>query len=377
MKIISCNMTERNILREEHCLRRDILVQNLLPIQQVDVLNSPSSLTCSSQLSRSYVKQVSSVAWPKAKRGRPRSNSYPFIRRWCPLPRVIEEDESLEETRAPGTHPSESNVSVQTVNWTENKVSLELLSKVHSLRSSLALADSSWPKVNQHCRPRSNSFPCVETGSHAWFTRVNLLSRVTEEHETRTVGEMPSMANPQAPQLQTLNWTDNKLLDKINLLRSTLSATGLSSKTQAPYQLTKPTVTMFVSGKAPVESQASGQDSPTVCERNLVEHTIKAVEEVNSGITTKLPHIRKPDSTYISLISGFTHEKWQQAHAQSSANDPEINKLATNSELKREKNSKKLKCIAFSPRKLFCSSPRQNVRGQISNSSEYIPQMGC
>lgn len=368
MKIISCNMAERNILREEHCLRRDILVQNLLPIQQVDVLNSQSSLTCSS-LSRSYVKQVSSVAWPKAKRGRPRSNSYPFIRRWCPLPRVIEEDESLEETRASGTHPCVSNVSVQTVNWTDNKVSLELLYKVNSLRSSLALAGSSWPKVNQHCRPRSNSFPFI--------TRVNLLSRVTEEDETRTEGEMPSMTNPQAPQLQTLNWTDNKLLDKINLLRSTLSATGLSSKSQAPHQLAKPTVTMCVSGKAPVESQASGQDSPTVCERNSVEHTIEAVEELNSGITTKIPHIRKPDSTYISLISGFTHEKWQQAHAQSSANDPEINKLATNSELKREKNSKKLKCIAFSPRKLFCSSPRQNVRGQISNSSEYISQMGC
>ena len=358
-------MTESNILREEDCLRRDILVQNLLPIQQVNVLNSSSSLTCSSKLSRSYVAQVSTVAWPKAKRGRPRSNSYPFIRRWSPLPRVTEEDESLEETRASGTLQCVSNdVSVQTINWTDNKVSLELLCKVNSLRSSLALADSSCrPRVKQHCRPRSNSFPFI--------TGMKPLPHVTEEDETRTEGEIPSMTNPQAPQLQTLNWTDNKFFkDKMNLLRSTLSATGPSSKSQAPYQLAKPTISMCVSGKAPVRSQASVQDSPTV------EHTIKGVEEVNSGITTKMSHIRKPDSTYISLISGFTHEKWQQAHAQSSANDPEINKLTTDSELKREKNSKMLKCIAFSPRKLFCSSPRQNVRGQISNSSEYIPQMG-
>lgn len=370
MKLISCDMAESNALGEQNCLRRNMLVRNLLLLRRrEDDLRTTSSFTCSSQLSRSYVEQVSSVAWPKAKHGRPRSNSYPFIKRWSPLPRVIEEDESLEDTPA-GKHLYVTNVHVQTFNWENNQVSQEWLNKIDSVRSTLVLKDSSWPKV-KYGRPRSNSFPFIK--------RLNPLPCVTEEDE-RSEDEKPVMTNPQCPRVKTLNWTNNKLshelLDKLNSLRSTLSTIDHSSNPQGHYSSVKsPSASKCTSGEKPVGLGASRTDAPTELKRASLERTRKVLGEVNQD--TEASEIRKPDSTYISLISGFTNESSKRAYAQSIANDTDRNEHTTAPELKREKNCKKLKCIAFSPRNLFCSSSRQNVQQQISNSSEYIPQMGC
>lgn len=337
MTLISCNMAESSVLNEEHRLRRDTLAKNLLLLRRGDVLESTSSFS-RSQLSRSYVEQVSSVAWPKAKHGRPRSNSYPFIKRWSPLPRVEEEDESLEETPT-GTHLCVANVNVQTLSWTDNKLSQQWLCKIDSLRSTMALMDSSCSRV-KHGRPRSNSFPFIK--------RLIPLPSVTEEEEEIEDGK-PVSTNPEALQVQPLNWTahnkiSHDLLDKINSLRSSLSTIDHSSRSLGP------------------------------------DRSQKTVEEVscyNPWIKMETSQMRKPDSTYISLISGFTHESLKRTHAQSKVDVSDTNELAMDSQLKRGKNCKNLKCIAFSPRKLFCSPQRQNVHRHLSESSEYIPQMGC
>lgn len=330
-------------------------------------LKSTSSLTPSSQLSRSYVQQVSSVVWPKTRSGRPRSNSYPFIRRWSPLPRVIEEDESMEESPVAGAIPCVSKVAVQKISLADNQLSQEWLCKINSLRSTLALADSSWPKVKR-CRPRSNSFPFIK--------RLNPLPCVNEEDMAETADDETSkMGNLKTSQLQTLKWTDDKLshdlLDKINMLRATLQVTDHSPTPRVARLEAKPLVASNASGKT--------SNLPAACGKNSGGSGSETEDEVcHSGIRKEISHKRKPDSTYISLISGFTLEPMNRAHAQSRAIDHQTsNALTRDFELKRDKSCKKVKCIAFSPRKLFCSSPRQDVSTRKSNSSEYIPQMGC
>ena len=363
MKLISCSMTENHTLSGECCLRRDMLSTKSHGGYD---LKSTSSLTAPSQLSRSYVQQVSSVAWPKARSGRPRSNSYPFIRRWSPLPRVIEEDESLQESPVTGTIPYVSKVAVQKINLEDNQLSQEWLCKINSLSSTLALADSSWPKVKR-CRPRSNSFPFIK--------RLNPLPCVNEEEETAE-DEKPKMANPKTSQLQTLKWTDDKLshdlLDKINMLRATLPVTDHSPTPRVARLEAKPLVASNASGKT--------LNLPAARGKNSGGRGSETEDEVscNRSIRKEISHKRKPDSTYISLISGFTLEPMGRVHVQSRAIDHQTpNALTRDLELKRDKSCKKVKCIAFSPRKLFCSSPRQDVPTRKSNSSEYIPQMGC
>lgn len=367
MKLISCNIADSSSISKEHCLRRGALAKNLLLLrQQGALLKSSPSFTCSSHLSRNYVEQISSVAWTKTKYGRPRSNSYPFIKGWNPLPRVIEEDESLEATPSE-THPTTmSNDHVQTFNWTDNTISEEWLNNIDSMRSSLM--DSSWPKVKRG-RPRSHSFPFVK--------RLNPLPCVTEEDETAE-DEKPAMTNVQVPQIQILNWTDNKLphelLDKINSLRSTLSTTDHSPRPQGPYHSAKLPAAKSTRGEKPVGLEKLRQLEDKTA---LIEHTSKAVEENNNNHPRvkieNASQVRKPDSTYILLISGFTHDT---SHAQSVANNSDTNENVTDCKLKREKKCKKLKCIVFSPRKLFCSPARQHVHRHVSDSSEYIPQVG-
>ncbi|KAL9957352.1 hypothetical protein ACROYT_G038980 [Oculina patagonica] len=119
-------------LSEEHRLRRDTLAKKVLRFrQEKDVLTSTSSFTCSSCLSRAYVEQVSNVAWPKVKYSRPRSHSYPLIKRLNPLPRLIEEDETGDVER-PTIIPTPVP-QVQTLNWTDNKLSDEWLNKINTL----------------------------------------------------------------------------------------------------------------------------------------------------------------------------------------------------------------------------------------------------
>ena len=288
---------DRN-LSEEQRLRRDTLAEKVLSFRrQKDVLKSASSFTCSSCLSRAYVEQVSNVAWPKVKYNRPRSNSYPLIKRLNPLPRVIEEDETAEI-------------------------------------------------------------------------------------------EKPALPHARVPQVQTLNWTDTKLSDewlyKINTLRSTLTSLDVSrAKGSDRTEKTPGVKHSSVDKRAAFE--ASNQDSPAACKSMSIERLRRAVKEdhacdrpcVRNEPISKTEHMRKPDSTYISLISGFTKK---ESHRTSQ--DDETNKPTKESDPKKEKNCKNLKCIQmnmFAPRNLFCSSQRSAHR-QMSNSSEYIQQiasLGC
>ena len=359
MKLFSRKLAENKVLRDENSLKRFKERDHSSDSQSHQALHSKAFTT---NMSRSYVQQVSCVAWP-----RPRSNSFPFIKRWNPLPRVLEEDESLEEAPSSGKLPNVSQLSVQKVNWTDESLSQELLCKITSLRSSLVLADCAGIKL-KNFRPRSNSFPLIK--------RLNPLPCVLEEDEM--IGEEKSQKK--APQqLQSFDWNDNckvshELFNRINLLRATLSAVDSSSKSQHHYRLAKPFSGNPVGDKLPGEFQISShRDETNSAEKNARQQGCN----MSKVAQTQVSHVRKPDSTYISLISGFTHEPLKQTHAQSR---PAESELTLASELKRSKNCKKLKCMAFSPRKLFsCSSPRhnRNLRQQISHSSEYIPQMGC
>ncbi|XP_068673473.1 uncharacterized protein [Montipora capricornis] len=366
MKVISSKLVENNGLDEENSLgQADRFYDNLsFPLRQKDVVSSPTpaSFPYTAQLSRSYVQQVSSVAWPQIKHVRLRSNSFPFIRRWSPLPRVLEEDESLDEAPSSGTIPCVSQVSVQKVNWADDNLSQEWLCKINSLRSTLVLtADCPTTKLKKF-RPRSHSFPFVKGPSS--------LPCVAEEEEI--IGdENPKMANLQISQQQQqqhpFSLNDNKfpqnILLRINSLRRTLSKKDHCPEPQGSYKLERPPTETVISHKLLDGLDFSQRSNVTDFERNA-GHVGKKIEQA------KISHIRKPDSTYISLISGFTHEKSKQTGAQSRGADPEM---------QSGKNCKKLKCIAFSPSKLFCSSARygKNLRQQISNSSEYIPHMGC
>lgn len=356
MKLFSRKLAENNVLTDENRLKRFKEKDNSSDNQSHQVLHRKAFTT---KMSRSYVQQVSCVAWP-----RPRSNSFPFIKRWNPLPRVLEEDESLDEAPSSGKLPIVSQLSVQKVNWTDERLSKELLCKINSLRSTLVLADCTGIKL-KNFRPRSNSFPLIK--------RLNPLPCVLEEDEI--IGEEKSPKK--APYQRSFDWNDNnkvshELFNRINLLRATLSSVDSSSKAQGHYRLTKPLAGNLVAGKLPCKFQISPhRDETNSAERNARQqgHNISEVAQ------TQTSHVRKPDSTYISLISGFTHEALKQTHAQSR---PAESELTLTSELKRSKNCKKLKCMAFSPRKLFsCSPPRQDRNQQISHSAEYIPQMGC
>lgn len=286
-------------LSEEHRLRRDTLAKKVLRLrQEKDVLKSTSSFTCSSCLSRAYVEQVSNVAWPKVKYSRPRSHSYPLIKRLNPLPRLIEEDETVDV-------------------------------------------------------------------------------------------EMPTVIPTRVPQVQTLNWTDNKLsdewLNKINTLRFTLTSLE-SSRAKASHRSAKQPTAKCTSGEKRAGLDASLQDSPAACKSASIERLRKAVTEdlnrdrlcVKSEPVSKIDQVRKPDSTYISLISGFTQEPSNRAHE----SDDHASKHRKDSDSRKEKNCKNLKCIQmnmFAPRNLFCSSQR-NTHRQMSNSSEYIQEiasLGC
>lgn len=357
MKLFSRKLAENNILTEENSLKRFKERDHLSDNQSHQVLHRKAFTT---KMSRSYVQQVSCVAWP-----RPRSNSFPFIKRWNPLPRVLEEDESLEEVPSSRKLPNVSQLAVQKVNWTDESLSQELLCKINSLRSTLVLADFTGIKL-KNFRPRSNSFPLIKG--------LNPLPCVLEEEEI--IGEEKSPKK--APyQRQSFDWNDNnkvshELFNRINLLRATLSSVDSSSKAQGHCRLTKPYAGNPVGDKLPCKFQISPhRDETNSAERNAREQ----VHNISKVAQTQTSHVRKPDSTYISLISGFTHEALKQTHAQSKSVESE---LTLASELKRSKNCKKLKCMAFSPRKLFsCSPPRQDRNQQISHSAEYIPQMGC
>ena len=287
---------DRN-LSEEQRLRRDTLAEKVLRFRrQKDVLKSTSSFTCSSCLSRAYVEQVSNVAWPKVKYNRPRSNSYPLIKRLNPLPRVIEEDETADIEK-PAVLPHTQVPQVQTLNWMDTKISDEWLYKINTLRSTLTSLDSSRAKGSNRAE-RTPGVKCSNVDKRAAF-------------------------------------------------------------------------------------EASNQDSPSGCKGASIERLRRAVKEdqdrdhpcVRNDPISKTDHVRKPDSTYISLISGFT-----QKESQRKSHDDETHNHIKNS--KKEKNCKNLKCFQmnmFGPRNLICSSQRSTHR-QMSNSTEYIQQiasLGC
>ena len=284
-------------LSEEQCLRRDTLAKKVLRFRlQKDLLKSTSSFTCSSCLSRAYVEQVSNVAWPKVKYNRPRSNSYPLIKRLNPLPRVIEEDETaeIEKPALPHTRVPQ----VQTLNWMDTKISDEWLYKINTLRSTLTSLDSSRAKGSNRAE--------------------------------RTPGEKSSNADKQAAfEVSNQDSPAGRISASIERLRKA------------------------------VKAEDHGCDRP--CVRN---------ESIS-----RTDHVRKPDSTYISLISGFTEKESQRR-----SHDDQTHKHTKSS--KKEKNCKNLKCIQmnmFGPRNLICSSQRCAHR-QMSNSSEYIQQiasLGC
>lgn len=274
-------------LSEEHRLRRDTLAKKVLRFRrqkaEKDVLNSAASFACSSCLSRAYVEQISNVAWPKVKYSRPRSHSYPLIKRLNPLPRLIEEDETAE-------------------------------------------------------------------------------------------AEKPTLVPTRVPPVQTLNWTDNKLseewLYKINTLRFTLTSLESSRDNSSRRSSKTPTST---SGEKQAGLEASHQDSPPACKNASIERL-----SVKSEPVSNTDQVRKPDSTYISLISGFMQET--SNHTRESGDDS--NRRTKHSCSKKERNCKPFKCIQmnmFAPRNFLCSSQR-NTHRQMSNSSEYIEQiasLGC
>lgn len=280
-------------LSEEQRLRRDTLEKKVLRFRrQKDALKSTSASTCPSCLSRAYVEQVSNVAWPKVKYNRPRSNSYPLIKRLNPLPRVIEEDETAEI-------------------------------------------------------------------------------------------EKPTLIHTRVPQVQTLNWMDTKLSDewlyKINTLRFTLTSLE-SSRAKGPHSAVTKSGVKGTNFDKRAGLEASSQDSSAACKSASIERLRRAVKEdhvrdrscVRNESISKTDQVRKPDSTYISLISGFT-----QKGSERSTQDDETHSHPKDADSKKEKNCKNLKCIQmnmFAPRNLFCSSQRSTHR-QMSNSSEYIQQI--
>lgn len=352
MKIIA----DTNCPAEENCSRRQNVGKNplLLPDKQGTVLKTSSSFICSSNLPRSYVEQISNVSWYRTKCGRPRSNSYPFIKRWNPLPRVIEEDESVEETPKEA-HCCVSSVHVQTINWADNKLSEEWLSKINLLRSTLIAAPVI--KVRRR-RPRSNSFPFIKP--------LYQLPCVTEEDETTE-----EKIATQLQQIQKVKRTDklsHDSLDKISTESFSLSATD---KPRGPFHPVNYPLTKFTGGEKRVVLEGSRQNASVSFERVV----IRRADEVSSDPASSKKEsstFRKPDSTYISLISGFMHETKQGAqHSRRDSYTSES--LTADCKQSRAKNCKSLKCIAFSPRKLLCSNGRQNVQRELSGSSEYIP----
>lgn len=295
MELFLVDIAGDSNLSEEQRLRRDTLAKKVLRFRrQKDVLKSTSSFTCSSCLSRTYVEQISNVAWPKVKYSRPRSNSYPLIKRLNPLPRVIEEDETAEI-------------------------------------------------------------------------------------------EKPTLPNTRVPQVQTLNWTDTKLSDKwlykINTLRSTLTSLD-SSRAKGSHRSGGTPGAKRTSVEKRAGFEASHLDSPAACKTASIERLRRAVKEdfvrdrpcVGNEPISKRDQVRKPDSTYISLISGFTQKESERTYG---SHDDETSRHPKNSDSKKEKNCKNLKCIQmnmFAPRNFFCSSQRNSHR-QISDSSEYIQQI--
>ena len=235
------------------------------------------------------------------------------------------------------------------------------------------VSNVAWPKV-KYKRPRSNSYPLIK--------RLNPLPRVIEEDETAEI-EKPALPHTRVPRVQTLNWMDTKISDewlyKINTLRSTLTSLD-SSRAKGSNRAEKTPGVKCSNVDKRAAFEVSNQDSPAGGKSASIERLRKAVEEdhgrdsscVRNDTTN---HVRKPDSTYISLISGFT-----QKESQRRSHDDETHKHTKNS--KKDKNCKNLKCIQlnmFGPRNLICSSQRCTHR-QMSNSSEYIQQiasLGC
>lgn len=352
MKIIA----DTNCPAEENCSRRQNVEKNpfMLPDKKGTVLKTSSSFTCSSNLSRSYVEQVSNVSWYRTKCGRPRSNSYPFIKRWNPLPRVIEDEESVEEAPKEA-HRCVSNVHVQTINWADNKLSEEWLSKINLLRSTLIAAPVI--KVRRR-RSRSNSFPFIK--------RLHQLPCVTEEDET-TGDEITT----QLQQIQKVKRTDKLSHDSLDKISTESFSLSTTDKPRGPFHSVNYPLTKFTGGEKQVVLEDSRQNASISFERAVIKLTDQDSSDPTSSKKDSST-FRKPDSTYISLISGFMHETKQGA--QHSGTDSYTREsLTSDCKQSRAKNCKTLKCIAFSPRKLLCSNGRQNVQRELSGSSEYIP----
>ena len=285
MEIFFCEIDKDNVLNEEQCSKHDTLAKKVLTFRRQEyVVKATADSPCFPSMSRSYVEQVSNVAWPKNRFFRQRSHSYPMVKRLNPLPCLIEEDENLElekpviiNTRVP---------EVKKLNWTDNKLSDEWLNKINRLTSTMNHLEICTPK-SPH---RSGKLPTLNSSS-----------------DRKRAGFVPCRQD--------------------------------SSK---------------IRGIAPSE---------------------RFVKVVRKESLPQLSDVRKPDSTYISLISGLTQETQKQTHAQFGGHH--IDGEGKNHELKKAKNCKNLNCIQmnmFTQRKLFCSSP--NAHRQLSSSCEYIKQIG-
>lgn len=288
MEIFFCEIDKDNVLNEKHRSKHDTLAKKVLTFRRQEyVVKATPNSTCFPSLSRSYVEQISNVAWPKNRYFRQRSHSYPMVKRLNPLPRLIEEDETIElekpvitNTRVP---------EVQKFNWTDNKLSDEWLNKINRLTSTMNSLETCTPK-----------------GPHR-------------------SGKSP---------------TPNSIADR----------------KRAGFVSCRQDSSTAIRGVAPVE---------------------RLVNVARKESLPQFSDVRKPDSTYISLISGVTQETQKLTHTQFGGGIDNTDKKRTNYELKKAKSCKNLKCIQmnmFTPRKLFCSSP--NTQGQLSNSCEYIKQIG-
>lgn len=294
MKIIA----DTNCPAEENCSRRQNVGKNpfMLPDKKRTVLKTSSSFTYSSNLSRSYVEQVSNVSWYRTKCGRPRSNSYPFIKRWNPLPRVIEEEESVEEAPKEA-HRCVSNVHVQTINWADNKLSEEWLSKINLLRSTLIAAPVI--KVRRR-RSRSNSFPFIK--------RLHQLPCVTEEDET-TEDEITT----QLQQIQKVKRTDKLSHDSLDKISTESFSLSTTDKPRGPFHSVNYPLTKFTGGEKQVVLEDSRQNASISFERAVIRLTDQDSSDPASSKKDSST-FRKPDSTYISLISAVSCMKQSKEH---------------------------------------------------------------
>ena len=236
-----------------------------------------------------------------------------------------------------------------------------------------------WYK-RKYIRARSFSYPVSKI--------LHPLPRLVEVDETLSSDDLS--LEPRIPRVHEFHWADVKLshgwLHRINSVKSTLtSKNATSSEENNHHKFALSATSDGASHRKQIRFNESKNTILTILTPKIKEQIDRETPSNSETRCGEKFQRRKPDSTYITLISGLTHDtidaKSTGACVENKTVDP-TDHLAVPKLQGKEANRQNLKCTLLNGLvhcKLLCLCP-VNLPLQRSNSLEYIQQissLGC